>query len=353
MARGFWTGLGHGAVLSAAGLALLSLLLPLPSAVDETSTQVEETAPLVDTDTNEVPLSDATADEVEQDPDQQATPSAPDSVAADPAMAAAGSQTASDTSDAAVGGGDQANDDQAAQTQPDAAAVDLPVGSEFGRGGDVTPRLPDPLTPPGGRMDLSDAPAVSAPAAEPAPVAITDTGERPDTLDAASDPGQSAPEAGGDAPDLARPGALEAPSVAKAPSFGQADRPDTAPSPAAPAEAPEDTDGATSVDADDAPVDTRPGDATPTADADDPVESSQVSAETVGETDTPDDSSDPAPAAADPAPPAVTVEQNLVEAPETEVAEPSDPAIAPGLPAPALDLSLPPDLSDLRLLERD
>ncbi|WP_237168584.1 hypothetical protein [Paracoccus shandongensis] len=150
------------------------------------------------------------------------------------------------------------------ETDPVAEAVDLPVGSEFGRGGDVVPSAPAPLAP--GRPDQPEAPAVMAPTSEPVPVAITAAEPRPQPAGQGDGPVQGIPAAGEDAPDLDRPAALPQPAILAAPGRTVADAPDAAPA--------------------------IPGD------------------------------------------------------------QPASPA-APGLPAPALDLSLPPDLSDLQGLSRD
>ena len=152
------------------------------------------------------------------------------------------------------------------ETDPVAEAVALPVGSEFGRGGDVAPRPPAPLAP--GRPDQAEAPAVAAPPSEPAPVAITAAEPRPKPADEGDGPVQGAPAVGEDAPRLDRPAALPQPTALAAPGRTVADAPDAAPS--------------------------------------------------------------------------IPPDQPAGQAPAT-----------PGLPAPALDLSLPPDLSDLQGLSRD
>ncbi len=205
MARGFWTGLLHGGVVSIAAVAALSLAAPVPQGEPE---PVAEPAP--------------------------ATPQ--------PAPAPRPSDA------------------------PQAEAVDLPVGSEFGRGGDVAPLRPAPLAP--GRPDQAEAPAVAAPTSEPAPVAVTAAEPRPKPSGEGDGPVQGPPAAGEDAPQLDRPAALPQPVALVAPGRTVADTPDAAPS--------------------------------------------------------------------------VPLDQPAASAPAT-----------PGLPAPALDLSLPPDLSDLQGLARD
>lgn len=209
MARGFWTGLVQGGLLGIAALAVLSLAAP---------------APHIAPDPAPAPMA---APRPEAEPQPQPAPP--------PEPAAA----------------------------PRAGTVDLPVGSEFGRGGDVAPMVPAPL--PTGRPVQPEAPAVVAPTAEPAPVAVTAADPRPQPAGEHDGPVQDAPAVGEDAPDLDRPAALAVPTAPIMPGRAMADAPDAAPV---------------------VPTDR---DAVPT----------------------------------------------------------------PGLPAPALDLSLPPDLSDLQGLSRD
>ncbi|TJZ82276.1 hypothetical protein [Paracoccus hibiscisoli] len=82
-------------------------------------------------------------------------------------------------------------------------SVGLPVGSEFGRGGDLTPRLPAPNAA-GPRIDTRPA-AVPAPEGEPAPVAVTGDTARPETLADDRIPAQDQPPAVDDAPGLTLP----------------------------------------------------------------------------------------------------------------------------------------------------
>ncbi|MTD98819.1 hypothetical protein GIY56_00790 [Paracoccus sp. YIM 132242] len=204
MARGFWTGLLHGGVVSIAAVAALSLAAPVPR---------PEPAPVAQPAPRVAPV--------------EPKPAAPVPQAGD---------------------------------APQAGAVDLPVGSEFGRGGDMAPHLPAPLATE--RPDQPEAPAVMAPTSEPAPVAVTAADPRPQLAGERDGPVQGAPDAGEDAPQLDRPAALTLPTALAAPGRTVTDAPDAAP----------------------------------------------------------------------------VVPQ----------AEPAQASPAPGLPAPAPDLSLPPDLSDLR-----
>lgn len=113
-------------------------------------------------------------------------------------------------------------------------AVDLPVGSEFGRGDDRAPLRPAPNA--ASPRDMSDPAPVPAPVPEAAPVtAATDTA-RPATL-AADVPALRAPADAAPAPTLparAQPSTLPAPVVAPDPGAGQDAPPRIAPEQAVP-----------------------------------------------------------------------------------------------------------------------
>lgn len=143
-------------------------------------------------------------------------------------------------------------------------SVGLPVGSEFGRGGDLAPRLPAPNAA-GPRVDSRPA-AVPAPAGEPAPAAVTQGSARPEALADDRIPAQDPPPATDDAPGLTLPQAAPRTQL-------RAPQPVTGPA------------------RDDTPL----------------------------------------------------IAPDSAAAPEAR----------PAMPAPALDLSLPPDLTDLRRLERN
>ncbi|WP_378944367.1 hypothetical protein [Paracoccus sp. R86501] len=148
--------------------------------------------------------------------------------------------------------------------------MDLPVGSEFGRAGDVAPRAPTPIRPTDSDR-ASEPVAVTAPVAEPAPRPVTDDNARPDALAGDRIPAQSQPAPADAAPELQLPGvAADAPMSRSLPGLAV-----------------------------DAPQDSLP---------------------------------------------------SLAAIPDAQDALP-DPA--PAMPAPGLDLSLPPDLTDLRKMERN
>lgn len=265
MAHGFWKGLLHGAVISVAGLAGLSLLTPVSDDAAQDGTSVPEQR-------EPVPIQAEPADEQPAAPEERPTDadgeqieiSVPEEVAPPAASEPA----------------DSGNTSQG----PEAATMDLPVGSEFGRGGDVVPHMPAPMESDT-QSRHTDAPAVSAPTAEPAPVAITDPGAQPATgapdakLTETQEPqSEDAPE-----PDLSV--SLEAPDVMKAPQMIGSAEPDEAPA---------------------------------------------IGAANAGEGDEVD-----APA--------------LPEVVPVEKGESQDVADPPALPSPVIDLSTPPDLSDLRV----
>ncbi len=247
MARGFWTGFLHGGLVGVAALAALSLAAPLPRPLPGPDAEVgPQPAQASDLPTAADTL--ATPKVAETSPLPQAN-EAEEAVADPPAEAPQADAPVADAPPADA---------------PVAGAVDLPVGSEFGRGGDGAPSLPAPLASE--RPSVAEAPAVMAPTSEPAPVAITMPDPRPQPAGDQDGPVQNAPTAGEDAPQLDRPAMLARPGIPALPGRAAAEGPDAAPS---------------------MPLDL-PG--TPSA---------------------------------------------------------------PGLPAPVLDLSLPPDLSDLQGLSRD
>lgn len=148
--------------------------------------------------------------------------------------------------------------------------MDLPVGSEFGRSGDLAPRAPAPIRPTDSDR-ASEPMAVTAPVAEPAPRPVTHDNARPDALAGDRIPAPSQPAPADDAPDLQLPGAAaDAPMSRSLPGLAL-----------------------------DAPQDSLP---------------------------------------------------NLAAIPDAAEAQPET---APAMPAPGLDLSLPPDLTDLRKMERN
>jgi hypothetical protein len=147
--------------------------------------------------------------------------------------------------------------------------MELPVGSEFGRAGDLAPQAPAPIRSTDSDR-VAEPVAVPAPRAEPAPTPVTGDNARPETLAGDQMPAQSRPAPFDPTPDVQLPGAADdTPMVRSLPGFAA-----------------------------DAPQDSLP---------------------------------------------------QLVGDPAHDGA----PDVAPRLPAPGLDLSLPPDLTDLRKMERD
>ncbi|RNF33413.1 hypothetical protein [Paracoccus methylarcula] len=157
---------------------------------------------------------------------------------------------------------------------------------------------------PNSQTGQSEPPAVSVPAAEPAPVGATAVNLPPETAMPGSDLSQTrAPEAE-DGPELEMPSALPAPTVIDLPGKIRASEQDSLPasSPieAIAAQAPNTETAETAQD-----------------------ETGQDGAEPIASTT------------------------------EPSASESVQDSAAPALPSPALDLSTPPDLSDLRALRRD
>lgn len=178
MARGFWRGLFHGGVASVAAVAALSLAVPLQQPEPAREPGVARPVPMPQPAPVLEPVPELT-------PEPTSVPR--------PAPSAA-----------------------RPVDSPVAGAVDLPVGSEFGRGGDVVPRLPAPLAVE--RPAQPEAPAVAAPTSEPAPVAVTAADPRPEPAGGRDGPVQTAPVLGEDAPALDRPDALARRATANQPN---------------------------------------------------------------------------------------------------------------------------------------
>lgn len=164
----------------------------------------------------------------------------------------------------------------------DPLSMALPAGSEFGRGGDMAPRLPAQRS--AAPREAREPVAVPAPRTEPAPLAIRDDNLRPEIA------------AEGQGPTPSPPGEAEGASLLTLPGAASATRREDSP-------------------------------AVPLAD----------------------------PGAGRDALPRIAVDSVT---PEPAPLRPNDPqptpsTPTPGLPVPALDLSLPPDLTDLRRLERN
>lgn len=251
MAGGFFLGFVQGAALSVLALAGLSLLTPVqpPAAQGRAAPPAIAASP-------ELAPEPAPADEAAEErpaappPVSQPAPAAPEDEPPPPVVPG-----------------------------PEAGSVGLPVGSEFGRSGDLPPRLPDAASG-SSPVEAGPAPAIAPPdpEAERAPTMDADRAARPEAVPDPGAPAQPDPGTSEASPEIGRPqsraGAVPAPVPVLRPSETRDDSPRLPASDAAPAPSP---------------------------------------------------------------------------APETG----EMPARAPGLPRPALDLSLPPDLSDLRRLERN
>ena len=225
-------------------------------------------------------------------------------------------------------------------TGPTVDAIEVPAGSEFARGVDEAPVAPAELAP--ARVNaVGDAPAVVLPPDETAPQQGGDNDPRPETrVDAPSAPSIEPPQ----------PDTIDLPAIPAPP----------APIPVAPPGRVE-VPGLDRVPGSPAPAEPRPRD---TEAAERPAVSPPEPADTA-----PEPAAEPEETPEAPAAPAVTPEQPDAHAPVPDVPvtpepapqppapvvtpeEPASPA-TPALPAPGLDLSTPPDLRDLRLLERN
>lgn len=266
MAGGFWKGLLHGAVVGVVGLGGLSLLNPVTR---------EDKAPQVDAGGKAEPT-ESTPAPAQQQPETEA-----------------GAMHDSKTGDQGKGAGRadiSDNDDD--NGKPQAMTVELPAGSEFGRGSDTTPRRPAALP-------------THAPVVRPSPLAATAPAD--EAVSARELPAELRPDSGMPAqselpesetmPEFDLPGAQPVPTGGEAPALVGLEAPDSLPATAIPQLAePQIT------------------------------EQKQLSGQ--------EQDSD-------------AVEQ---DAGGQEAAQASP---TPVLPAPSLDLSMPPDLSELRALERD
>ncbi|MDM7458733.1 MAG: hypothetical protein P3W94_005135 [Paracoccus sp. (in: a-proteobacteria)] len=275
MAGGFIRGLVHGTAASLVVLAGLSLIAPGPG---------------------NAPGSAA------NDMDAALAPSGSDG----PPDAGNGADPAAD--EIVDGASGRPADDPDDVREAPGTLLDVPVGSEFGRAGDLPPRIPSIIS--GGGSAPGAPQPVPQPEAEPAPRTATGARDRPETTTDASGPAlpgiavqddglgltvpSPSPREGGDLRGFA-PLALHDHLEDRAPEL----RPLT-----------------------DAPV-ARPGPALPIP---------EPSAATSDAPATPDD------AATGDAPSQAGTQEGVA---------------IPRLHAPALDLSLPPDLDDLRRLERN
>ncbi|RMC32411.1 hypothetical protein [Paracoccus alkanivorans] len=277
MARGFWTGLLHGAVISAIGLGALSLLAPLPKEIGVAGSE--------DRMAGDAPESVPEAETARDDPGPDTgAGTAPQEVKTGTDNTAATGATAESVIEEGTAEPATAEDED----QPQATAIDLPVGSDFGRGGDASPQLPAPLA--SSPSERSEPSAVSAPASEPAPVAVTGAELPPEAVVPGSELSQSETPETEEGLGFDLPSSQSAPAAPEAPGKVRASGQDSLP-------------------------------------ASTPVEA--IAAQPPEEEVRPANSSGPS------------------------VAESEQETTVPDLPSPALDLSTPPDLSDLRALQRD
>lgn len=193
MARSFWTGLLHGTVVGAFGLTALSLLAPLSEGTVEPQPMTNGSDLHPDPPSGEVPQPQSMSG-------NDATP--------DP----------SPTQPVAKG-----ITEEPERNAPQAAAIDLPEGSDFGRGHEVAPVLPAQIESLS-RQGLSEPPAVAVPTAEPEPITATGADMRPDIVMPKDDFDHSvlSPSEGEEAPDINLPEPRITPQTGAAPGMSEA-----------------------------------------------------------------------------------------------------------------------------------
>lgn len=238
MAGGFWSGFLHGGAICAVALAGWSLLTPTPRATSVPA-PVDQVRP-----TAAMPRPSL------------ANPSAtlPPPATPVPAPMPANAGGAADLPASHASGG--------RRTGPETTEIDLPPGSEFGRGGDLVPPRPQPLIGP----EAPGLPALvaTAPLAELAPRAETSAEARPVVADeigaAANGPSQPPIPAQEPARESARPDpvvSLASPSRAARPT------PPAPDAPASPAEMSASMSGARQTAPTTTPAGERPRDLDP------------------------------------------------------------------------------------------
>ncbi|MDB6181415.1 hypothetical protein [Paracoccus fistulariae] len=339
MTRGFWKGLLHGGLLSAAALAVLSLLSPLPSR-DELAVGTPADVPVPEVSPPDDSADAAPAPEMVEPVTTEVSPvvtGAPSAVAPP------------ETRDESV-----------------ISAVDMPVGSEFGRGGDLPPLMPQPLEQPQGAQGQSEAPGVVAPSEETAPVTEAVNDARPKAGEGA--PAGLVTETAEAAPEVDLPSALQMPAALSSPQALGATERDSAPDMSALSE-PRDIAALDAVEPQPEPgapvavIAPQPVPPVAEAEPDAPTETPAVDEDPPAQTEAPvttaeapvEDVTVPTP---DLSLPWIAPEVTGTEVAETAAAEEADGTVLtevvvqrPATDAP--DLSLPPDITSLWATERN
>lgn len=343
MTRGFWKGLLHGGLLSAVALAVLSLLSPLPSR-DELAVGTPADAPVPEVSPPDESADAAPASEMVE---PVVTEVSPVVTGAPPAVAPP------ETRDNSV-----------------ISAVDMPVGSEFGRSGDLPPLMPQPLEQPHGAQGQSEAPGVIAPSEETAPVTEAVNDARPEAGEGA--PAGLVTETAEAAPEVDLPSALQMPAALSSPQALGATERDSAPDMSALSE-PRDIAALDAVEPQPEPeapvavIAPQPvppvAEAEPDAPTETPTETPAVEDDPPAQTEAPVTTADaPVEDVTVPTPdlslPWIAPELAGTEVAETAVAEEADGTVLtevvaqkPATNAP--DLSLPPDITSLWATERN
>jgi len=207
--RGLLSGMVVGGISAAAVLGTISLVVPLPDR-PEAAQLAEAALPAAEpAETGEAAVAADETDAPDRIAAAEAPPSEPTEPEAEPADAGSAAEPEAEPADAGP-----ATEPEAAPAVPDAAIVEVPAGSEFGRGRDDTqPVAPQAAEP---APDLAGAPAVTAPQAEAVP-------DLPEVETAAAPPVPSGPESpGSPAPETAPPAAPDADEPVTAPAAAAA-----------------------------------------------------------------------------------------------------------------------------------
>ncbi|MBC9245473.1 hypothetical protein H4P12_01810 [Paracoccus sp. 11-3] len=341
MTSGFWKGLLHGGLISAGALAVLSLVSPMPQPADAPVDQPVEPVGSAETGTTGLAEQSRPADQGAADGPEKMNGAlesgSGDEIATAPEPAAPALVDVPPVDPEPLAAPD---DDVAGRPgeAPVASAVDLPVGSEFGRGGDRLPNLPTPLDVPQGSMGQTEAPGVIAPAAEPAPVTIAVNDARPDAANAA--PSALTTNDAEAAPEFDQPKVLAAPAAPSAPELSRAAQPDSVPDMSAFSGV---SETFSAVIEDDPNV---------TVHVIEPIEPAAARETEQGEAMTlpgtaPEPERVPMSEVSSEPEATVPVQQSQDHAPD------ADGPVSPPVASTSLDLSLPPDITELRNMERD
>lgn len=204
MARGFWKGLLHGAVIGGICLAGLSLIAPLPELSPEQSVVPPP-----------VKVGNTAHDPMQQPPQStttaEPTPKAADQPAAQPAVVATESAVPLTTAKPAVSAEPVAEDKpKAAEETLQAVVIDMPTGSEFGRGNDTLLERPASFAP-SGQPGPPEPPLLSPPSTDSVLLPATANRQRPRAILDGQNMAKPIGNVGKNTPEFTRPTGWNAP----------------------------------------------------------------------------------------------------------------------------------------------